>query len=156
MPERLEGKKERWPTTTSVALIIRNRDRSLLLVRKKDSGQWGLPAGGLLGEERLEEAARRELMEETGLGPDDVTNFGCPRVLDIPGETKTSVGLVYVVSMKEPLPREGVVPDSDETELVRPFTNDELAELLRTPERIYKPGFNIPAINYWFEYSREF
>lgn len=156
MLERLEGRQERWPTTTSVALIMRNSDRSLVLVRKKDGGQWCLPAGGLLRGERLEEAAYRELRQETGLGPNDITNLGHPKVLDIPGETKTSIGLVYVVSMKEPLSREGIVPESGETDWVRPFTNDELAKLLQTPGEVYKPGFNIPAINYWFEYSREF
>lgn len=156
MSEKLKRKKERWPTTTSVALAIKNSDRSLLLVRKKDSGQWGLPSGGLLRGEQLKEAVYRELKEETGLDPNDVTNFGHPRILVIPGETKTSIGLVYAVRMKRPLPREGIVPDSDETGLVRPFTEGELAELLRRPEEIYKPDFNIPAIDYWFEYYRGF
>ncbi len=159
MSERLKNKKERWLTTTSVALAIRNSDRSrsrssLLLVCKKNSGQWGLPAGGLLKGEQLEEAAYRELREETGLGPDDVTNFIRPKIIVIPGEIKTSIGLIYITSMNKPLPSEGIVPNSDEIKLVRPFTINELFGLLRRPEEIYKPGFNIPAIKFWLEFFR--
>lgn len=153
--ESKSERRERWPTTTSVALMIKNSDRSLILVQKKESGLWGLPAGGLLKGEQLEEAAYRELKEETGLDPKDISGLFPPKIYVIAGERKTSIGIVYIVVVKDPLPREGVVPDSDEIELVKPFSNVELVKLLETPEKVYKPDFNIPIINKWFDYCRE-
>ena len=140
-------KKERWPTTTSVALIVINGDRSLLLVRKKETGQWALPAGGLLKGETGEQAAIRELNEETGLSVDDLDNpvFCMPHVLIIPGNTKTSVGLVYIVGLKKPLSEQGIKMEGGEVDLVRPFNDQQVHELLIRPEAIYKPEFNIPA-----------
>lgn len=39
----------------------------LLLMRRSDNGLWGLPGGSMEPGETLEEAARRELEEETGV-----------------------------------------------------------------------------------------
>ena len=50
-------RKERWPTSVSVAILLQNGskkfgpvgnfDHGLVLVHKRDSGLWGPPAGGL-------------------------------------------------------------------------------------------------------------
>ncbi|GJM67831.1 hypothetical protein HMSSN036_00470 [Paenibacillus macerans] len=39
----------------------------ILLERRTDNGMWGLPGGSLEPGESLEQVARRELFEETGL-----------------------------------------------------------------------------------------
>lgn len=43
------------------------RDAKLLLERRSDNGLWGLPGGSMEPGETLEQCARRELLEETGL-----------------------------------------------------------------------------------------
>ncbi|MCB0628559.1 MAG: NUDIX domain-containing protein [Saprospiraceae bacterium] len=48
-------------------VIIENAKGEILFVRRTDSGQWGLPAGGLEEEEDITACIRREVLEETGL-----------------------------------------------------------------------------------------
>ena len=47
-------------------LVLDASDR-LLLMRRADTGEWGLPGGFMEPGETLEETARREVLEETGL-----------------------------------------------------------------------------------------
>ncbi|MTI96302.1 MAG: NUDIX hydrolase [Firmicutes bacterium] len=47
-------------------ILVRNLEE-ILLQRRSDTGTWGLPGGSLELGESLEQAARRELIEETGL-----------------------------------------------------------------------------------------
>jgi len=49
---------------TGVVLL---RENQVLLQRRKDNGLWGIPGGSLEPGESLEEAARREVLEEVGL-----------------------------------------------------------------------------------------
>ncbi len=49
----------------------------VLMVRRRDNGHWDLPGGGVQPGERIGDAARRELLEETGLAARDV------RLLDV-------------------------------------------------------------------------
>lgn len=104
----------------------------------------------------MEQAMYRELRQETGLNQEDVGILGRPMVLTIEQEHKTSIGLLFITGVKSSLPKDGYKMESDETDLVRPFSHEELRELLTTPEKICKPDFNIPAIERWFNYSREF
>ena len=52
-----------------MGVIIRKKDRVLLGLRKKNPGKntWAFPGGHLEGGESLENCARRETREETGL-----------------------------------------------------------------------------------------
>jgi 8-oxo-dGTP pyrophosphatase MutT (NUDIX family) len=52
--------------TLGVTALI-ERDGKLLLERRSDNGQWGLIGGGVEIDESLEQALRREVLEETGL-----------------------------------------------------------------------------------------
>ena len=47
--------------------IVQDERGRVLLQRRSDDGLWGMPGGGLELGETFEEAARRELSEETGL-----------------------------------------------------------------------------------------
>lgn len=47
--------------------VVVTEGESLLLVKRNDNGLWGLPGGSLEPGESMEEVARRELFEETGL-----------------------------------------------------------------------------------------
>nr|WP_227467021.1 NUDIX domain-containing protein [Nocardioides lijunqiniae] len=50
----------------AAGVLVRN-GRHVLLQKRGDDGSWGLPGGALNPGETLEQAARRELLEETGL-----------------------------------------------------------------------------------------
>jgi len=47
-------------------VLITDRRNRLLLLRRRDNGCWGVPGGYLEPGESLEEAAKREVQEETG------------------------------------------------------------------------------------------
>ena len=64
------------------ALLIVDGRRRLLMLRRGDSGRWGIPGGFMEPGETIEETARRELLEETGLR---VGALALYRVLSGPG-----------------------------------------------------------------------
>lgn len=51
----------------AAGVIVTDQHGSILLQRRGDDGSWGIPGGALELGETLEETARRELLEETGL-----------------------------------------------------------------------------------------
>jgi len=55
--------------TVDVAVVTREKDRRVLLIKRKQepfAGIWALPGGFIEMDETLEDAARRELKEESG------------------------------------------------------------------------------------------
>jgi 8-oxo-dGTP diphosphatase len=52
---------------TGVTIIPLLSDGRIVLVRRRDTGQWGLPGGLIDWGEDIPNTARRELTEETGL-----------------------------------------------------------------------------------------
>jgi 8-oxo-dGTP pyrophosphatase MutT (NUDIX family) len=56
-------------------LVVDHQDR-LLLMKRSDSGYWGLPGGATEPGERVEEAVKRETLEETGLQIGEMELFG--------------------------------------------------------------------------------
>jgi putative (di)nucleoside polyphosphate hydrolase len=60
-----------------VVIVVRRDDGDVLAFERADQpGQWQLPQGGLEPGETPDDAAWRELAEETGLGPGDVEMVG--------------------------------------------------------------------------------
>ena len=62
--------RQRYALNASVFVVVRRGDDILLLRRANtgwNDGRWSLPAGGHDGGETLEQAAARELREETGI-----------------------------------------------------------------------------------------
>ena len=49
------------------SIISRLPDERIVLIRRRDSGKWGLPGGMVDWDEDIPSAAKRELAEETGL-----------------------------------------------------------------------------------------
>lgn len=50
-----------------VAVVIRDGEGRILLERRSDCGWWGMPGGRVEAGETVEQAALREVFEETGL-----------------------------------------------------------------------------------------
>jgi len=59
----------------STVLVLDAQNR-LLMMKRSDSGDWGVPGGAMELGETTEETARRELFEETGLEVNELTLFG--------------------------------------------------------------------------------
>jgi ADP-ribose pyrophosphatase YjhB (NUDIX family) len=59
----------------AATLILDDQNR-LLLMKRSDSGCWGPPGGAVELGEVVEEAARREVLEETGLALNELSLFG--------------------------------------------------------------------------------
>jgi 8-oxo-dGTP diphosphatase len=87
--------------TVDVAIVTREQKPRVLLIRRKHdpfAGCWALPGGFVDPEESLEAAARRELLEETGVQTTDLRQlhtFGDPQ-RDPRGRTISVVYLAQV------------------------------------------------------------
>ncbi len=51
----------------AVSTVIRSVQDKILVLRRTDNGKWNFPGGKVESGENLEEAAAREVLEETGL-----------------------------------------------------------------------------------------
>lgn len=73
-----ECRKELWPQLATAIIVRVERENSILLVHARNfRGQhYGLVAGFVETGETLEEAVRRECLEETGIQIDDIRYFG--------------------------------------------------------------------------------
>ena len=58
------------------AILIGDDHNRLLLMKRSDSGCWGLPGGAIEPGEMIEMAAKREAFEETGLQVGEMSLFG--------------------------------------------------------------------------------
>lgn len=58
------------------SVIVVNEDGELLLQRRSDNGEWAYAGGSVELYEKVEDAAARELYEETGLTADELTLLG--------------------------------------------------------------------------------
>jgi 8-oxo-dGTP pyrophosphatase MutT (NUDIX family) len=64
--------REELPVLVAAGVVVR-RGTQVLLQQRGGDGLWGLPGGALNPGETLEAAARRELLEETGLSAGTLT-----------------------------------------------------------------------------------
>lgn len=63
----------------NVGIILTNDEGSLFWARRIGQEAWQFPQGGIQDHETPEEALYRELAEEVGLAPEDVTVIGATR-----------------------------------------------------------------------------
>ena len=126
-----KGYTYRYPhpavTADSVVLCRQDGQAKVLLIQRKFppcEGQWAFPGGFMNIDETTEEAARRELMEETGIGGLQMTEVGVfSRVDRDPRERVITVAYVAVTDRCcEPVA-------SDDARMAQWFDLDALPEL---------------------------
>jgi 8-oxo-dGTP diphosphatase len=89
--------------TADVAVLRLMESPEILLVKRKHppyQADWALPGGFMEMEETLEEAARRELMEETGIRAGELIRFD---MYDAPGRDPRgrTITQVFIMIWKE-------------------------------------------------------
>ena len=112
-------------------IIMENEDGDILMVRRTDNGQWGLPAGSLEENEDIEACIRREVREETGLNLLHLEVIGISsrperESVQYPNGDQVQYFVVEFYSNRW----EGqYFPDNHETDEVRFFSVDEMDRL---------------------------
>jgi 8-oxo-dGTP diphosphatase len=106
--------------SVSVSAAVVAPDGRVLVVRRRDTGQWEPPGGVLELEETIEAGLRREVLEETGLVIEPVALTGVYKNMD-----RHIVALVFRATVVE-----GVPHPTDETTDIRWMTPDEVREHL--------------------------
>lgn len=61
---------------TACGIIIENDKGEILLQKRRDNGNWGLPGGAMELGEKYIETLKREVLEEAGIEIDDIQLFG--------------------------------------------------------------------------------
>ena len=84
----------------AVTLIV-DQERRLLMMKRTDSGHWGVPGGAVELGEVIEEAAKRETREETNLEIVNMSLFGVFSGLELyykypNGDEVYNVSIVYL------------------------------------------------------------
>ena len=122
------------------SVIVEDAAGRVFLERRTDNHQWGYAGGSAEPDEVLEEAAKRELFEETGLTALETELFGvfsgpATHYVYPNGDEVSNVDIVYLCKRYEGTP----VPQPGEAEALAWFAadalppEDELSPPIRTP-----------------------
>lgn len=129
------------------SVIVLDSENRILLQLRSDNHCWGYAGGSVELDEDVEEAAKRELLEETGLIAESLELFGVFSGKDLHyiypnGDEVSNVDIVYVCKQYH-----GILKcQSGEVEELKFFHIDEI------PENISKPISK--ALNRWIEINR--
>ena len=134
----------------AVGTVVHDPDRGLLLLYRHrfitDTWGWEVPAGGVDDGEALEDAAAREVLEETGWRPRPVRALG---------RYHPSNGLsdqVFHVFAAEGAEHVGEPSDPAESERVAWVPVDDVRELVRTGAVL--DGLSLTALLLWLSLAR--
>lgn len=112
------------------------KDKKVLLQKRKDNSCWAMHGGGLEIDETVEEAAKRELWEETGLKANTLELLGVfsgeDRVYKYPnGDEVYMIGIVYVCRDFSG----EIIPDINEVNELKWFDIDKLPDEISPPNK---------------------
>jgi ADP-ribose pyrophosphatase YjhB (NUDIX family) len=128
------------PSWFFALVVVRKGDRFLVVHERKHGGLWYLPAGRVELGETIEDGARREVLEETGVS---VVLTGVLRVEHTPHDDMTRVRVFYVARPADDRPPKSV-PDEHSLEArwvtlpelkLLPLRGIEVIEIFRAVER---------------------
>jgi 8-oxo-dGTP diphosphatase len=124
--------------TADIAIFsINTKSQQLLLIRRGNEpfkGRWALPGGFIEMDETLAATAARELMEETGLSVEELTQF---RTYGDPGRDPRG-RTIAVVFYGFANPEKVTVTGGDDAADARWFALDQLPALAFDHEKILK------------------
>ena len=128
-------------------IIVEDRQGRVLLQLRSDNHCWSYCGGSIEIDERVEDAAKRELFEETGLIAGELELFGVwsgPELHYVypNGDEVSNVDIVFLCRDFSG----ELKPQAGEVELLRFFAPDEIPENLSPPIR--------PALSKWMERKR--
>ncbi len=110
------------PLSLGVVALI-EREGTLLLERRVDSGRWGLVGGAVEMNDSLEAALRREVLEETGLRCALVRELESTHYTD--GKGRPKIVRYWLMQVEG-----GRFAPNDEVDELRWLTPDEAVDLL--------------------------
>ncbi|MCI3923135.1 NUDIX domain-containing protein [Paenibacillus sp. TRM 82003] len=115
------------------SVILLNAEGQVLLFHRTDNDSWSFPGGAIEPGEKVEEAARREAFEETGLRVGEMNLFGVFSGEELyyrypNGDEVYNVDVVFISQDYE-----GDIRLSDEGKGVRFFSIDELPDKISPP-----------------------
>ncbi len=118
------------------AVLILDEQERLLMQKRADNGTWGIPGGMMEPDEKFEETARRETLEETGIEVGQLELFniysGPELFYEYPnGDQVYNVSVIYKTSDYRPTRQK---TDGEGREM-RFFAVDELPENISPPIR---------------------
>jgi len=142
MPGEYRYDYPRAAVTADVAVLRLDEMPEILLIQRKDppfSQMWALPGGFMEMEETLEEAARRELMEETGIRAGELIRFDS---YDRPGRDPRgrTITQVFVMIWKEEM---GIPKAGSDAAGLQWFGLTELPSLAFDHEEIVSDVINL-------------
>ena len=119
------------------SVIVENEHGEVLLQKRTDNHCWGYAGGSVELDEVVEEAAKRELWEETGLLAQELTLFGVfsgkqTHYIYPNGDEVSNIDIVYLCKSYTGQLR----CQETEVEELRFFSPDNLPENLSPPIRI--------------------
>jgi 8-oxo-dGTP pyrophosphatase MutT (NUDIX family) len=122
---------------TGASALVRDEQGKVLLVQRTDNQTWGLPGGALEPGERLDDCARRELREETGLSATELRIWdvfsGEEMFFEYPGgEQVYGVTALYLCKVAD---LGALQLDPKECSAARFFGLNELPSELNPPDR---------------------
>jgi ADP-ribose pyrophosphatase len=121
-----------------VRVMVEDAQGRVLILRRSDTGDWGLPAGAMELGESLEDAMRREVLEETNLALGPLEVFGISSDPATEHFTYPNGDQVQTVSVLARAALEGGVPGSNDGE-AEDFRFVDPAEV--RPEEFTRPEY---------------